>query len=65
MLDTATSSDVDGARPSEVTGIPGPASGAPNRSALRVAPPTVTVPPAYTSGAAAATPGIAAIRPTS
>ena len=62
VLETATSSGVDGARPSDVAGIPGPPSGAPNRSALRVASPTVTVPPAYTRGAAAVTPGIAAIR---
>ena len=45
VLDTATSSGLDGARPSEA-GIPGPFSGAPNRSTFRVASPTVTVPPA-------------------
>ena len=46
-----------GGRPSDTVGMPGPRSGAPNRSALRVASPSVTVPPAYTSGAAACTPG--------
>ena len=51
-----------GGRPSDRAGMPGPRSGAPNRSAFRVASPSVTVPPAYTSGAAACTPGEAAIR---
>ena len=65
VLDTATSSGFAGGRPSERTGMPGPRSGAPNRSALRVASPSVTVPPAYTNGAAARTPGEAAILPRS
>ena len=62
VLDTATSLGFVGGRPCDRSGMPGPRSGAPNRSALRVASPSVTVPPAYTSGAAACTPGVAAIR---
>ena len=47
VLDTATSSGVDGGRPSDTAGMPGPRSGAPNRSTLRVESPSVAVPPAY------------------
>ena len=62
VLDTATSSGVDGGRPSDTAGMPGPRSGAPNMSTLRVVSPSVAVPPAYASGTAASTPGAEAIR---
>ena len=38
VLDTATSSGADGARPSLSTGMPGPRSGAPNTLTLRAEP---------------------------
>lgn len=57
VLDTATSSGVDGARPSETRGMPGPCSGAPNAVTFRADVPCRIVDGAVASGAAAKTPG--------
>src|ERR1700740_325894 len=62
VLDTATSSGVDGARPSEARGIPGPCAGAPNAVAFRLDTPSLIVVAAVASGAAATTPGALATR---
>ena len=62
VLDTATSAGVDGARPSETPGMPGPCSGAPNAVVFRVDVPSLIVDAAVASGAAATIPGSAATR---
>ena len=60
VLDTATSSGVDGGRPCDTCGMPGPRSGAPNAVTLRLEVPSTTVVAAQASGAAAVTPGVVA-----
>jgi hypothetical protein len=65
VLDTATSSGTDGARPCVTADIPGRRSGAPNAVAFRVAVPFLTVDGADASGAAATMPGAPANSATS
>src|ERR1700733_14730840 len=65
VLDTAISSGVDGARPDETPGMPGPCSGAPNAVLLRVDVPSLIAIAEVANGAAATTPGSAATRGTS
>ena len=60
VLDTASSSGLDGALPSDIAGIPGPPAGAPNMAPGCVESPFLNVAPLYASGAAATTPGVAA-----
>ena len=62
VLDAATSSGFDGALPAETYGMPGPCSGAPKAVTFRVDVPSFMIVPTQASGAAATTPGAAAIR---
>jgi hypothetical protein len=61
-LDAATSSGNDGTWPSETRGMPGPCSGAPKAVTFRVDAPCFMIVPTQASGAAATTPGSAAMR---